>query len=684
MDLLRIPAKLLAIASLTVSTFISIPHAAAQDAPPGRIARVSYSYGNISFSDAGTNAWMPLVANRPISRGDSVFTPDTGRAELQVGANALRLHERTRISFIELNDNNTQIKLWQGQMVFRVRALVDRENFEISTPNLSFSVQEPGEYRINVNEDNTSTIIVRRGVGVAQGDRDIITLREGDRAHFYGTNLNHSQISSAPPFDTFDQWAMDRDRSEENAISARYVPRDVVGYQQLDEYGNWESHTQYGAIWYPRSVTTGWAPYRDGQWVWVAPWGWTWVDRSPWGFAPYHYGRWAFVGRRWGWVPGRYEHHHHAVYAPALVAFVGTGSHSTHISIGSGRGHHDRFSSSVSWVPLGPGEIYRPSYSHNERYLENMNQNVSHRSGHGFDNNYRNHHIPNAVTSVSKQTFVRGDHVFPASQSILSGQIQKIRLATETPNLTPDKANRFGEGRSNHWQGHEQPSSRSDAAQQASLPLTSRPTDQGRRAEMATDNSSRFERSNSNSENRSNGILGNLVKTQSNSGANNQTNALTQTAEGNNNFPQRGRQDDSSNRPNLTNSRLEIQNTAQQLPKPTDQSFERGNERTVERNTDRNVERTHERNIERFTKPTERSGDPTFERTRPVERAMPQMPRMEPRIEPRPEPRMEPRISPPEPKREAPSRAENKPESKQENKLENRHEKDGEKRRFER
>ena len=45
-------------------------------------------------------------------------------------------------------------------------------------------------------------------------------------------------------------------------------------------------------------------PYRDGRWIWQEPWGWTWVDNAPWGFAPFHYGRWAYVGSRWGWVPG--------------------------------------------------------------------------------------------------------------------------------------------------------------------------------------------------------------------------------------------------------------------------------------------------------------------------------------------------------------------------------------------
>ena len=54
----------------------------------------------------------------------------------------------------------------------------------------------------------------------------------------------------------------------------------------------------------PTNVASGWAPYHDGHWAWIAPWGWTWVDDAPWGFAPYHYGSWVTIGNRWSWVPG--------------------------------------------------------------------------------------------------------------------------------------------------------------------------------------------------------------------------------------------------------------------------------------------------------------------------------------------------------------------------------------------
>ena len=112
----------------------------------------------------------------------------------------------------------------------------------------------------------------------------------------------------------------------------RYVAPEMTGAEDLYQYGSFESAPEYGTVWYPRDVPADWQPYRYGHWDNVRPWGQTWVDDRPWGFAPFHYGRWAYIGNRWGWVPGQYTPH--PVYAPALVAFVGGGGFNVSISVG--------------------------------------------------------------------------------------------------------------------------------------------------------------------------------------------------------------------------------------------------------------------------------------------------------------------------------------------------------------
>jgi hypothetical protein len=137
----------------------------------------------------------------------------------------------------------------------------------------------------------------------------------------------------------------------------------------------------YGNVWVPSYVASGWVPYQDGRWVHVQPWGWTWVDNAPWGFAPFHYGRWVQVNNYWAWSPGNY--HARPVYAPALVAFVGDPGWSASFSFGNAH--------AVGWFPLGWGEPYRPYYQCSTTYIQNVNITHVH-GGRGNHDDGRGHH----------------------------------------------------------------------------------------------------------------------------------------------------------------------------------------------------------------------------------------------------------------------------------------------------
>ena len=149
-------------------------------------------------------------------------------------------------------------------------------------------------------------------------------MHAGERGEFNGTgdNVNYF-VGAAPEPDEFDQWANDLDLKEDNSISGRYVSREVPGYSDLDDNGSWNEEPDYGPVWYPSQVPVGWVPYRYGQWVWVTPWGGTWIDDARWGYAPFHYGRWVTWKNNWCWVPApKHGRSGRAVYAPALVGWV--------------------------------------------------------------------------------------------------------------------------------------------------------------------------------------------------------------------------------------------------------------------------------------------------------------------------------------------------------------------------
>jgi hypothetical protein len=231
--------------------------------------------------------------------------------------------------------------------------------------------------------------------------------------------------------DDWEDWCASRDRRWDDARSARYVSRDVIGYEDLDENGDWRETPDYGEVWVPRTVVVGWAPYRYGHWAWVEPWGWTWIDDAPWGFAPFHYGRWVYVGDGWAWVPGHVVDR--PVYAPALVAFVGGRNWSVSIGVGNG----------VAWFPLAPEEPYYPAYHVSNTYVRNVNvtnvnvTNINVTNVNVTNINYRNRGAPGAVTVVSHETFVQSRPVDRGVIVVPRERLEQARVVGFAARVTP-------------------------------------------------------------------------------------------------------------------------------------------------------------------------------------------------------------------------------------------------------
>jgi len=138
-------------------------------------------------------------------------------------------------------------------------------------------------------------------------------------------------------------------------------------YDSLASYGNWIQRPNYGWVWTPTAVSTGWRPYEDGHWVWTDQ-GWTWITDEPYGWATYHYGRWyqdPEIG--WSWVPGD-------EWGPAWVSWQEGGDY-------------------VGWAPLPPGVDISASYD----------------SGYGYNGGYGSYDYgigPDAYVFVPERNFL--------------------------------------------------------------------------------------------------------------------------------------------------------------------------------------------------------------------------------------------------------------------------------------
>ena len=99
-----------------------------------------------------------------------------------------------------------------------------------------------GVYRFDVfpNGDE-SWVTVRSGYGEATGKGPAVRVNSGQQVRFRSDQtLQHTAISAPVP-DGFDDWAQVRDKRLADSVSARYVSPGVIGYQDLDAYGTWQT-----------------------------------------------------------------------------------------------------------------------------------------------------------------------------------------------------------------------------------------------------------------------------------------------------------------------------------------------------------------------------------------------------------------------------------------------------------
>jgi hypothetical protein len=420
---------------------------------PGRVARLSLIEGSVFVAPAGTDELAEAVPNRPLTSGDRVLVDSGGRAELQIGNATIYLDGGASFSLVELSDGTLRASLSEGTAVIRVRRKQAEENLAVATPNSNVELLRPGEYSIAVDPDGRLTQVrTRNGEARVSGDNEqSYGLRARQQGEFTGTERLTARITALGERTELESFANERERRDLESRSAEYVSRDVIGYEDLDEHGEWIEEPEYGHLWHPRRVDAGWAPYRYGRWAFIAPWGWTWIDHARWGFAPFHYGRWAYVRNRWCWVPG--PRRLRPIYAPALVGWTGRSSVSVSLAFGG-----------IGWFPLAPREVFVPHYRYSYRYGRNVNIsntiiinnttfiNNIYRSGgsHGWQNgrqsafvDYRYRKQANAVTLVEHEVFVGGRNIDGRFHRLDSRQWQRARHDGVPPVIDPQRSSRL-------------------------------------------------------------------------------------------------------------------------------------------------------------------------------------------------------------------------------------------------
>jgi hypothetical protein len=404
-------------------------------APPA-VARLSVVEGQVALKHGDDSDQAAAAANAPIVAGDYITTGNDGRAEVQLdGANVVRAGAGTELRFTQLDGANDVTQLAQGTVELRVFA-TGQDNVQVQTPSVDLEPSQAGEYLISVTSDGNTQVTARSGsiaVVTPQGTQQV---EPGRTMVVAGEAANpRYQYTDEVAQTDVEAWGDQRDQmlaSAQNAQS-QYVPSDMTGSADLNQYGNWVAIPGYGNAWVPNGVAPGWSPYSNGSWVSLNYYGPTWVAAEPWGWAPYHYGRWFYaptVG--WAWTPGA----RNAVWSPALVAFFGFGG-GGRVGIGFGN---------VGWVPLAPGESYRPWWGRGGSLSLGVSFASYRNYSHGFvgvSYNAWQHGVINRAHPMSVGE-LQGAHFY-------RGNVATSRFATNAPRPQYQRFNAIGSNTST-WQ----------------------------------------------------------------------------------------------------------------------------------------------------------------------------------------------------------------------------------------
>ena len=298
--------------------------ARAQDDPPGRVGRIAALQGEVWVYDDEQGEWQGAQHNRPLTQGDRLSTAAGARVELRIGSTTLQLGggSRTRRRSAGRRAPAVCAAARQPRPAGALGAR-SRPNSRCSRPK---AVSCPCAAGCTASTGRTRPALasVWRGELQFQAPELVAHAAAGPARRVLARRAaaHRAQPVAGRRWTTSSRRpCCATTRPTRAAPRTVFVSPEMTGVEDLDRYGGWQQHPEYGAVWTPTQVAVGWAPYRYGQWVWVRPWGWTWVDDAPWGFAPFHYGRWLSWGGRWCWAPG--PRVARPVYAPALVAWVG-------------------------------------------------------------------------------------------------------------------------------------------------------------------------------------------------------------------------------------------------------------------------------------------------------------------------------------------------------------------------
>jgi len=163
------------------------------------VVRVAYVTGKVSYSRGDDpDGWQPASLNYPMTLGDRLYTARGSRVELQTEGGAIYLAPETDLAVLNLTYDVKQFSLGMGSASFRIRRIDSGEPFEVDTPNAAVTFDRAGDYRIDVDRNGNTRVMVRAGHAYVAAAGGEVPLQAGRMMEIDGVDSAVYDVTSLP------------------------------------------------------------------------------------------------------------------------------------------------------------------------------------------------------------------------------------------------------------------------------------------------------------------------------------------------------------------------------------------------------------------------------------------------------------------------------------------------------
>ena len=230
--------------------------------------------GDVLLKRRGQAEWRSVTDQDNVDSGDVVRTGANGRLEMLLNPGSyFRVAENGEFELTDASLDMLQVKLINGSAIVEVAGADEaRTQIGVMTPQTTVVIDRKGLYRINLEANGTTEVIVRKGRATIRGNSLVATEVKDKKKVVVGGGASVITKFDAKEKDGFDLWS--EQRAEALVAANRRLSDKVIArsYANYSSGLNWRRGYRLSGLWIYDPFFSGrtFLPFFTG---WSSPYG---------------------------------------------------------------------------------------------------------------------------------------------------------------------------------------------------------------------------------------------------------------------------------------------------------------------------------------------------------------------------------------------------------------------------